>query len=129
MNGLHGHTVSELLNSRSIARGRGLHRRGAGLDYASMGGDAKAVQQRSKVYIAGDDDQGVYEWAGADVQRFIDVPSYKVLDQSHRLPKAVHHFAMEISSRIAGSSKKIFNPRDEEGVLDSATNLGLNVSF
>jgi superfamily I DNA/RNA helicase len=88
----------------------------------------KLFSNASKVYIAGDDDQGVYEWAGADVQRFIDVPSYKVLDQSHRLPKAVHHFAMEISSRIAGSSKKIFNPRDEEGVLDSATNWA-NVSF
>lgn len=66
----------------------------------------KLFSNASKVYIAGDDDQGVYEWAGADVQRFIDVPSYKVLDQSHRLPKAIHHFAMEISSRIAGSSQK-----------------------
>lgn len=80
----------------------------------------KLFNNASRIYVAGDDDQGVYEWAGADIQRFIDTPSYKVLDHSHRLPRAVHQFAMEISSRIVGSTEKVFNPREEEGILDSA---------
>jgi len=27
------------------------------------------------IYLAGDDDQAIYAWAGADVKRFIDEPA------------------------------------------------------
>ena len=41
-----------------------------------------------KTYIAGDDDQAIFKWAGADVDHFIalkeEVNDIKVLDQSYQ---------------------------------------------
>ena len=43
-----------------------------------------------KTYIAGDDDQAIFKWAGADVDHFIalkeEVNDIQVLDQSYRIP-------------------------------------------
>jgi len=39
-------------------------------------------------YIAGDDDQAIYRWAGADVKRFLNIKgNIEVLPISYRLPK------------------------------------------
>ena len=41
-----------------------------------------------KTYIAGDDDQAIFKWAGADVDHFIalkeEVIHIKVIDQSYQ---------------------------------------------
>ena len=38
-------------------------------------------------YIAGDDNQAINRWAGADVKRFLNIKgNLKVLPISHRLP-------------------------------------------
>ena len=42
------------------------------------------------MYAAGDDDQAIYAWAGADVNRFIKEPGKeRVLKKSRRISKAV----------------------------------------
>ena len=47
-----------------------------------------------RVYIAGDDDQAIYEWNGADVEHFQTFPGKSlVLKKSVRLNKNIHFFS------------------------------------
>lgn len=69
-----------------------------------------------RVYIAGDDDQAIYEWAGADVQRFLNLKGdFVVLPHSFRLPRNVHKLALSVLTRIRQRFEKRFEPRDEDG--------------
>jgi len=56
----------------------------------------RLLQQNSKdVYIAGDDDQAIFGWAGADVNSFIKFDAIELpLKQSRRVPKIVHQRAL-----------------------------------
>jgi superfamily I DNA/RNA helicase len=68
------------------------------------------------MYAAGDDDQAIYRWAGADVNHFIELDgAAEVLEQSFRVPLAVHSIAENISSRINSRFPKSYLPRKEEG--------------
>lgn len=47
-----------------------------------------------RVYIAGDDDQAIYRWAGADVEQLITMPGrVQVLGQSWRVPPVLQALA------------------------------------
>lgn len=55
----------------------------------------------SRVYIAGDDDQAIYEWAGADPATFLSQPgTVEVLPQSYRCPQKVSDLAHGIISKV-----------------------------
>jgi DNA helicase-2/ATP-dependent DNA helicase PcrA len=77
------------------------------------------LKKNSKhVILAGDDDQAIYGWAGADVKRFQQEPAKEiVLPQSYRVPKCVQHIADNILDRIPDERriKKEWKARDEEG--------------
>lgn len=76
-----------------------------------------------KVYLAGDDDQSIYEWAGADTDTFLRRgDKVHVLDQSHRVPAVVHGLASNILSCINNRAEKVYHPTAEEGELDRTTN-------
>lgn len=69
-------------------------------------------------YIAGDDDQAIYKWAGAEVELFIRLPGERtVLHQSHRLPRTVHALAAQLAQRIRARVPKQFAARDAEGLI------------
>ena len=71
------------------------------------------------VYVAGDDDQAIYKWSGADVDKFISLPgSVRVLDVSYRIPSAVHLLAESISNRISKRRPKHWAPRTEVGSVN-----------
>lgn len=71
-----------------------------------------------RVYIAGDDDQAIFAWAGADVSQFMTLQGdIEVLPQSYRIPRAVHRLAEEIAGRISQRRPKTYLPRDEEGTV------------
>jgi len=78
---------------------------------------ADYLSRRSIVnYVAGDDDQSIFEWAGADVDRFINISGkVKVLDQSWRVPKSIGHISTKIVSRIENRREKVWKPLEEEG--------------
>jgi DNA helicase-2/ATP-dependent DNA helicase PcrA len=70
-----------------------------------------------RLYIAGDDDQTIFTWAGAS-ERFIKMPGYaKVLEQSYRVPIVVHALANKISARISNRRDKLWRPRPADGTL------------
>lgn len=73
--------------------------------------------------IAGDDDQAIHEWNGADPHAFIKYPAdrYTVLNQSHRVPSKVHTLAERIAARIKSRLPKEYRPREEPGVVESVT--------
>lgn len=73
-----------------------------------------------RVYIAGDDDQAVFTWAGADVRSFLSFQgTIKVLQQSYRVPSTVHHLANQIVNRIRERQEKVWRPRDFEGQVQT----------
>lgn len=86
----------------------------------------KMFSGADKIYFAGDDDQGIYAWAGADVKRFINMPTSLTLDHSYRLPRSIHAFANKIVHNISNRNEKQFSPRDEEGILDICSSWSLS---
>ena len=80
---------------------------------------AHALDRKSeKMYVAGDDDQAIYRWAGADVDQFINLEGgSETLSQSFRIPKKVHSIADKISRRMSKRFPKQYKPKDEEGLV------------
>ena len=77
----------------------------------------EALAKRSeRVFIAGDDDQAVFTWAGADVKSFLAYGGdITVLNQSYRVPLSVHKLADNIVQRIGVRQEKTWKARDYEG--------------
>ena len=68
------------------------------------------------IYIAGDDDQAIYRWAGADVDQFIGLEGTStVLNKSYRVPTSIWELATKLSVRIKSRIPKEFKPREEKG--------------
>jgi DNA helicase-2/ATP-dependent DNA helicase PcrA len=75
-----------------------------------------------KTYIAGDDDQAIFKWAGADVDHFIalktEVDDIRTLDQSYRIPGGpIHELSQKIISKVQNRFDKNYKPRQEIGIL------------
>jgi len=77
-----------------------------------------------RMYCAGDDDQAIYKWAGADVDHFINLPGgSETLEQSYRIPSSVHKVAMNIANRIHKRYPKVYRPREEVGLVRRIGNI------
>lgn len=75
------------------------------------------------VTIAGDDDQAIYEWNGADphgMMNFLQANygEMRILGQSYRVPRMIHDLAHEVVlANITRRVNKKFSPRDAEGSI------------
>ena len=68
-----------------------------------------------RIYIAGDDDQTIFTWAGAS-EKFINMPgSVQLLKQSYRVPISVHTLAEKIIHKITNRREKTWAPRQADG--------------
>ena len=60
-----------------------------------------------ETYVAGDDDQAIFRWAGADIEHFIgkwpgdNRNTIIELKQSYRIPKSVHSIATKLAQSIS----------------------------
>ncbi len=64
--------------------------------------------------IAGDDDQAIYQWTGADVDHFLNLEGEtEVLPISHRLPKKVFDYSQQIVRRMGSRYMKNYRPGGE----------------
>ena len=75
-----------------------------------------------KSYIAGDDDQAIFKWAGADVDSFIalkeEVDHIDTLKQSYRIPGGpIHELSQKIINNVTNRYPKTYLPRQETGHL------------
>jgi len=75
-------------------------------------------------FIAGDDDQAIFRWAGADVDSFI-TQTGKILNltQSVRIPKKIHEYAMKIIERVSHRLPKNWQPKAHEGSITKHWNF------
>jgi len=84
------------------------------------------VKQAERVYIAGDDDQAIFRWAGADVDTFIKIPgNEEVLTQSYRIPPTIHKLALFLKKGIKGGVAKSWHPRQGEKEDQGSINFEL----
>jgi len=92
-----------------------------------------AFKNCKRVYIAGDDDQAIYEWSGADVQYFLNIKAQKreILDKSYRLQRNILDVAKRVSGMISTRVDKNFEPVNDAGdvlVYNSIDDIKLNTN-
>ena len=69
-------------------------------------------------FVAGDDDQAIFRWAGADVDSFIALDGkINQLIQSFRVPHKIHKLAANIVNRISKRINKNWLPSKREGEI------------
>lgn len=87
----------------------------------------KAFSTCKEMYIAGDDDQAIYEWSGADTKQFLSLnkkaDNVIVLNKSYRLPKQIHFYSNSIVNRINNRIAKEYAPNNEEGSIKYSNSI------
>jgi len=68
-----------------------------------------------EIYIAGDDDQAIYRWSGADLDTFLNLKGNReVLKKSWRLPPEIWMYANRFTSRIKNRYDKEWGPNPDK---------------
>ena len=85
----------------------------------------KMADKIDRIYLAGDDDQGIYKWNGADPKYFTTFfPGRKVkLRKTKRFGEAVHHFSQIIRRGILDSEEKDYEHVDKKGFVKRYLNF------
>lgn len=73
-----------------------------------------------EVHIAGDDDQAVFEWSGANPHGMaLFEEKYQaerlILDTSHRVPRRAQVLALDVIERVTNRVRKSYKPRAADG--------------
>ena len=81
----------------------------------------KMVDKVDRVYLAGDDDQGIYKWNGADPKYFTTFfPGRKYkLRKTKRFGEAIYKFSQIIRRGILDSEEKDYEPSDSKSYVKS----------
>jgi DNA helicase-2/ATP-dependent DNA helicase PcrA len=78
----------------------------------------RMMEKADETYIAGDDDQAIFRWAGADIDHFIALDgNVRVLDQSYRIPAVVHDLSFDIIRSVTRRREKTFKPAAHQGSI------------
>lgn len=84
----------------------------------------KLVENAKDVYFAGDDDQAIYAWAGADVDYFLNMDAVReVLPVSYRLKKNVFNACQDVIHLVDDRYEKNWEPHAEGGHIDFVSHL------
>jgi len=78
----------------------------------------KIIQRAEEVYVAGDDDQAIFEWSGANPHGMADfrAKTSTTLDRSFRVPRRVHFLVHDaILNRFERRVDKPFTPANRDG--------------
>ena len=79
----------------------------------------KLSESVKTIYIAGDDDQAIYKWAGADVSTFLNLDGeIRILPFSYRLKKRVFDLANQVTKRIIQRYDKDWSSTEDQGSVN-----------
>ena len=79
----------------------------------------RVVSNAKRVYVAGDDDQAIYRWAGARPEYLMNMEGTRtILNKSYRLSQAIHAKANKLIKRIEDRVDKEWTARDEKGQVN-----------
>ena len=79
----------------------------------------RIISNAKRVYIAGDDDQAIYLWAGARPEFLINMEGKRtILNKSYRLPQLIHAKANKLIKRIEDRVDKEWTSRDDMGEIN-----------
>lgn len=86
----------------------------------------KLYDSSNDTFIAGDDDQAIFRWSGADIDYFLDLAKRyptKTLEHSYRLPIEIHKLSDEVVSMIKQRNEKKFTCTQNKGKVDFLNDL------
>jgi DNA helicase-2/ATP-dependent DNA helicase PcrA len=85
----------------------------------------KAATGARELIVAGDDDQAIFSWNGANVEALLSMPCDEkiVLPLSYRLPSSIYKLATKITKQISKREKKTWAPSDNEGCVQFIADL------
>jgi len=79
----------------------------------------RVVTNAKRVYVAGDDDQAIYRWAGARPEYLMNMEGTRtILNESYRLSKLIHAKANNLIKRVRDRVDKEWTARDENGQVN-----------
>ena len=79
----------------------------------------RLIDNAREVYFAGDDDQAIYAWAGADIEHFLSLDAEReVLPTSYRLKRNVFDACQKVIKLVDNRYPKDWEPHAEGGVVD-----------
>jgi DNA helicase-2/ATP-dependent DNA helicase PcrA len=80
----------------------------------------RLVACSASTVAAGDDDQAIYEWAGASPERLVQhTGPVEILHEGRRLSGTVHDYAVEVSNRISVRKSKSFLATKNKGSVEN----------
>lgn len=83
-----------------------------------------AFRNCDRIYIAGDDDQAIYQWSGADVNYFLALEgNVTILRNSHRVPDSIKEYSSSITSQITKRVDKKYHGTGEQGLISYSNNI------
>jgi len=86
------------------------------------------MKKAKTVYLAGDDDQAIYGWSGAEVSKLINLNCHlKVLNQSYRIPRNVFLRSNRLIGRIKNRIPKEWKSREALGTVSNINFERLNL--
>ena len=79
-----------------------------------------AAKDAAHIYLAGDDDQCIYGWSGAEVEHFLNMKCDEkiILPDSFRVPRKIAALAHGIISQVITRENKDWHPKEEEGEIE-----------
>jgi superfamily I DNA/RNA helicase len=84
----------------------------------------KAFAHCKRVYIAGDDDQAIFGWSGADVNTFLNLRGHtEILSKSYRLPDNLVKYAKRITDNISKRVEKEYTGNGSKGLVEEVNSL------
>ena len=78
----------------------------------------KISRSAERTFTAGDDDQAIHEWSGADAASFVEFgDERRILTQSYRLPQKIFSVSDRIVRRIRSRVPKDYSPTQDIGAV------------
>jgi len=79
----------------------------------------RVITKAKRVYVAGDDDQAIYRWAGARPEYLMNMEGTRtILNKSYRLAESIHAKANRLIKRVKDRVDKEWTARDEKGQVN-----------